>query len=102
MSTNNTYLAVFLGSATGPRRAAWDGVCPRPARPTHDAGHLRATPGLRLQPGPERRRDARCRREFPAAERLALSRGRQARYRSPRPPPPKLLAPSTSPVPRSA
>jgi len=24
MSTNNTYLAVFLGSKTSPRRAAWD------------------------------------------------------------------------------
>jgi hypothetical protein len=26
MSTNNTYLAVFLGSKTGPRRAAWDAL----------------------------------------------------------------------------
>jgi hypothetical protein len=26
MSTNNTYLAVFLGSKTSPRRAAWDGL----------------------------------------------------------------------------
>ena len=24
MSTNNTYLAIFLGSKTSPRRAAWD------------------------------------------------------------------------------
>jgi hypothetical protein len=26
MSTNHTYLAVFLGSATSPRRAAWDAL----------------------------------------------------------------------------
>jgi len=26
MSTNDTYLAVFLGSNTGPRRAAWDAL----------------------------------------------------------------------------
>ena len=26
MSTNNTYLAVFLGSKTGPRRVAWDAL----------------------------------------------------------------------------
>jgi membrane protein DedA with SNARE-associated domain len=26
MSANNTYLAVFLGSKTGPRRAAWDAL----------------------------------------------------------------------------
>jgi hypothetical protein len=26
VSMNNTYLAVFLGSATGPRRAAWDAL----------------------------------------------------------------------------
>src|SRR5258705_10564256 len=26
MSTNNTYLAVFLGSKTSPRRAAWDSL----------------------------------------------------------------------------
>ncbi len=26
MSTNNTYLGVFLGSKTSPRRAAWDGL----------------------------------------------------------------------------
>lgn len=26
MSTNNTYLAMFLGSKTGPRRAAWDAL----------------------------------------------------------------------------
>jgi hypothetical protein len=26
MSTNDTYLAVFLGSKTGPRRAAWDAL----------------------------------------------------------------------------
>ena len=26
MSTNNTYLAVFLGSKTGQRRAAWDAL----------------------------------------------------------------------------
>ena len=26
MSTNNTYLAVFLGSKTSPRRAAWDAM----------------------------------------------------------------------------
>jgi hypothetical protein len=26
MSTDNTYLAVFLGSKTGPRRAAWDAL----------------------------------------------------------------------------
>jgi hypothetical protein len=26
MSTNNTYLAVFLGSRTSPRRAAWDAL----------------------------------------------------------------------------
>ena len=26
MSINNTYLAVFLGSKTGPRRAAWDAL----------------------------------------------------------------------------
>ena len=26
MSTNNTYLAIFLGSKTGPRRAAWDAL----------------------------------------------------------------------------
>jgi hypothetical protein len=26
MSTNNTYLAVFLGSKTSPRRAAWDAL----------------------------------------------------------------------------
>src|SRR5258706_15456149 len=26
MSTNNTYLAVFLGSKTGPRRLAWDAL----------------------------------------------------------------------------
>jgi len=26
MSSNNTYLAIFLGSKTGPRRAAWDGL----------------------------------------------------------------------------
>lgn len=31
MSTNNTYLAVFLGSKTSPRRAAWDAL-PEPAR----------------------------------------------------------------------
>ena len=26
MSTNNTYLAVFLGNSTGPKRAAWDAL----------------------------------------------------------------------------
>lgn len=26
MSTNNTYLAVFTGSKSGPRRAAWDAL----------------------------------------------------------------------------
>jgi hypothetical protein len=26
MNTTNTYLAVFLGSKTGPRRAAWDAL----------------------------------------------------------------------------
>src|ERR1700722_2340307 len=26
MITNNTYLAVFLGSKSGPRRAAWDAL----------------------------------------------------------------------------
>ncbi len=26
MSTNNTYLAVFLGSKTSPKRAAWDAL----------------------------------------------------------------------------
>ena len=26
MSTNNTYLAVFLGNKNGPRRAAWDAL----------------------------------------------------------------------------
>jgi hypothetical protein len=26
MNTNNTYLAVFLGSKTSPRRAAWDAL----------------------------------------------------------------------------
>ncbi len=26
MSTNNTYLAIFLGSKTSPRRAAWDAL----------------------------------------------------------------------------
>jgi hypothetical protein len=26
MSTSNTYLAVFLGSKTSPRRAAWDAL----------------------------------------------------------------------------
>jgi hypothetical protein len=26
MSTNDTYLAVFVGSATSPRRAAWDAL----------------------------------------------------------------------------
>ncbi len=26
MSTSNTYLAVFLGSKTSPRRAAWEGL----------------------------------------------------------------------------
>lgn len=26
MSTSNTYLAIFLGSKTGPRRAAWDAL----------------------------------------------------------------------------
>jgi hypothetical protein len=26
MSTSNTYLAVFLGSKTGPRRVAWDAL----------------------------------------------------------------------------
>ena len=26
MSTNDTYLAVFLGSSTGPRRKAWDAL----------------------------------------------------------------------------
>jgi hypothetical protein len=26
MSTNNTYLAVFLGSKTSPRRSAWDAL----------------------------------------------------------------------------
>ena len=26
MSTNNTYLAVFLGNKTSPRRAAWDAL----------------------------------------------------------------------------
>jgi hypothetical protein len=26
MSTNDTYLAVFLGSKSGPRRAAWDAL----------------------------------------------------------------------------
>jgi phosphoketolase len=26
MSTNNTYLAVFLGSVTGPKRTAWDAI----------------------------------------------------------------------------
>ena len=26
MSTNNTYLAVFLGSKNGPKRAAWDAL----------------------------------------------------------------------------
>jgi hypothetical protein len=26
MSTNNTYLAVFIGTSTGPRRAAWDAL----------------------------------------------------------------------------
>jgi hypothetical protein len=26
MSTNNTYLAVFLGSKTSPKRAAWDAM----------------------------------------------------------------------------
>jgi hypothetical protein len=26
MTTNNTYLAVFLGSKTSPRRAAWDAL----------------------------------------------------------------------------
>ena len=26
MSTSNTYLAIFLGSVTGPRRAAWDAL----------------------------------------------------------------------------
>ena len=26
MSANNTYLAVFLGSKSGPRRAAWDAL----------------------------------------------------------------------------
>ena len=26
MSTNNTYLAVFLGSKTSPRRVAWDAL----------------------------------------------------------------------------
>ena len=26
MSTNDTYLAVFLGSKTSPRRAAWDAL----------------------------------------------------------------------------
>jgi hypothetical protein len=28
MSTSNTYLAVFLGSKTGPRRTAWDALSP--------------------------------------------------------------------------
>ncbi len=28
MSANNTYLAVFLGSKSGARRAAWDGLSP--------------------------------------------------------------------------
>jgi len=31
MSTSNTYLAVFLGSKTGPRRKAWDAL-PEAAR----------------------------------------------------------------------
>ena len=26
MNTNNTYLAVFLGSKTSPRRVAWDAL----------------------------------------------------------------------------
>ena len=38
MSTNNTYLAVFLGSATSPRRAAWDALPEGERRAKQQAG----------------------------------------------------------------
>ena len=38
MSTNNTYLAVFLGSKTGPRRAAWDALSETERNSKQEAG----------------------------------------------------------------
>ena len=38
MSTDNTYLAVFLGSKTGPRRAAWDALSEAERNSKQEAG----------------------------------------------------------------
>jgi len=38
MSANNTYLAVFLGSKTGPRRAAWDALSETERNSKQEAG----------------------------------------------------------------
>jgi hypothetical protein len=38
MSTKNTYLAVFLGSKTSPRRAAWDAAPESERRPREREG----------------------------------------------------------------
>ncbi len=38
MSTNNTYLAVFLGSKSSPRRAAWDALSPADRQTKERAG----------------------------------------------------------------
>ncbi len=38
MSTNNTYLAVFLGSKTSPRRAAWDALSENERRAKEQEG----------------------------------------------------------------
>jgi hypothetical protein len=38
MSTNNIYLAVFLGSKTGPQRAAWDALSESARAARHQEG----------------------------------------------------------------
>lgn len=38
MSTNNTYLAMFLGSKTDPRRAAWDAMPEKDRRAKEQEG----------------------------------------------------------------
>jgi hypothetical protein len=40
MSTNNTYLAVFLGSKTSPQRAAWDALSETDRRAKEREGML--------------------------------------------------------------
>ena len=59
MSTNNTYLAVFLGSKTSARRAAWDAlpegersVKEKKAYPPGKLGSRNITPRLSAMGGP--------------------------------------------------